>query len=370
MSNNIQTMKIKVPLSMFNQPQILSQLLEPAACILRSGGIVAFPTETVYGLGASALDDVAVSKIFQAKGRPSDNPLIVHIADDSQLDELVHEIPNIARPLMKAFWPGPLTIIFKVKPNVSLKVTGGLGTVGIRIPSHPVALALLRTCNLPLAAPSANTSGKPSPTLPEHVLEDLDGRIDGIVEAGAAGIGVESTVIDIQTELNRIVICRPGGVGIGDLRRVVGDSIDVVFDPAVEFAGEKKDSVSAPVAPGMKYTHYAPIAPLFVIYGGPEEIKKHFNLSKQNHQYIGLMVTAETYEIVENCITPSHVEIMGRIASPQTISQRIYGNLRAFNSTNSTIILCEAIDCSSDQDISHAVMNRLLKASSGTSRSN
>ncbi|MGV3463815.1 MAG: L-threonylcarbamoyladenylate synthase, partial [Heyndrickxia sp.] len=242
-----------------SNPQVVE-----AANLLKQNEVVAFPTETVYGLGANAISDEAITKVYEAKGRPSDNPLIVHIADFSQLYNLVLEIPKTAEKLMEKFWPGPLTIIFKVKSKaVSKKVTAGLNTVGIRMPDHPLALALIKAANLPIAAPSANSSGKPSPTTAGHVRDDLNGRISGILDGGETGIGVESTVVDCTGEVP--IILRPGGVTKEAMENEIGN---VEIDPALH-----ENLNSKPKAPGMKYTHYAPNAPVYLVDGKPEFIQ-------------------------------------------------------------------------------------------------
>ena len=228
--------------------------IKTAASILQAGGLVVFPTETVYGLGANGLDPLAVAKIFSAKGRPSDNPLILHIHDESQLDSLVTTIPDAAKVLMKAFWPGALTFIFHASSKVPIEVTGGLSTVAIRIPQHPVALALLQEVQLPLAAPSANRSGRPSSTTLDHVMTDLDGRVDAILDGGGTLIGMESTVLDTTT--TPFTILRPGAVTKGMIEVVLGHSIDVSTQKS-----------GAPKSPGTKYSHYQPVGQLDWYYG-------------------------------------------------------------------------------------------------------
>lgn len=227
--------------------------------------MVAFPTETVYGLGAVATNEEAVKKIFEAKGRPSDNPLIVHIGTIEEVSAYVEEIPEKAKKLMERFWPGPLTLILKAKPGVLAKnVTAGLSTVGIRMPDHEVALGLLRTLKKPLAAPSANRSGKPSPTKAEHVYEDLQGRIPLILDGGTTGIGIESTVLDVT--VNPPVILRPGGVTKEMLEAEIGE--------VIEPTPKEQQLESAPKAPGMKYTHYAPEAPVYLIENDCKKIEQ------------------------------------------------------------------------------------------------
>ena len=232
----------------------MEQIAAKAAEIWKKGGLVAFPTETVYGLGGNGLDKEASRKIYAAKGRPSDNPLILHIAAKEQVEALVSKVSDAGRLLMESFWPGPLTLIFPKAECVPLETTGGLNTVAIRMPNHPIAQALLKKSGLPIAAPSANVSGRPSPTLADHVIEDMDGRIDMIVDGGEVGIGVESTIVDVTGEIPTIL--RPGYITEEMLRNVVGE-VDV--DPAV--AGSVSAEIK-PKAPGMKYRHYAPKAPM------------------------------------------------------------------------------------------------------------
>ena len=221
-----------------------------AAAILREGGLVGIPTETVYGLGANGLDPQAVARIFAAKGRPQDNPLILHIPEASWLERYCQSIPERAWALAEAFWPGPLTLILPRKPEVPDAVTAGLDTVGMRCPAHPLCRAIIRLAGVPVAAPSGNTSGRPSPTTAQHMLEDMDGKIDAIVDGGPCTVGVESTILDLTETTPRLL--RPGGITLEQLKSVLGE---VAVDPAVTRlmgAGEK------PKAPGMKYRHYAP----------------------------------------------------------------------------------------------------------------
>ena len=234
-------------------------VMEMAGEILRRGEMVAFPTETVYGLGANALDESASAKIYEAKGRPSDNPLIVHISKEEQLEPLVKEIPEKARLLMEKFWPGPLTLIFKKKDTVPDGTTGGLDTVAIRMPDNAVALAMIDAAKVPIAAPSANTSGRPSPTTANHVMDDMNGRISMILDGGAVGIGIESTIVDVTGEIPMIL--RPGYINKSMLENVVGE---VAIDKAIL---GPMDENAHPKAPGMKYKHYAPKAD-FTMYDG------------------------------------------------------------------------------------------------------
>lgn len=240
-----------------NNQQSNQVIFQEAAKLLRSGECVAFPTETVYGLGADATNQAAVQKIYEAKGRPSDNPLIVHIARREQMDPFVASYPVKAIQLMEKFWPGPLTVILPLKKDsLATNVSAGLSTVGVRMPEHPVSLALIDAANIPVAAPSANRSGKPSPTTASHVIEDLDGKIAGIIDGGATGVGLESTVIDCSLDIP--VILRPGGVTKEQIEQIIGP---------VDIATNNTKETEKPKAPGMKYTHYAPKAPVYLIEG-------------------------------------------------------------------------------------------------------
>ena len=246
-----------------DRKNIKDEELAEAAAVLRSGGLVAFPTETVYGLGGNALDEDAARKIYAAKGRPSDNPLIAHISCAADLAPLVKEIPMAARKLMEAFWPGPLTMIFPKSGRVPYGTTGGLDTVAVRMPDDPVAGRLIALAGVPVAAPSANTSGRPSPTTADHVWQDMDGRIDMIIDGGPVGIGVESTIVDVSSPVPSVL--RPGAITMEMLREVLGE---VTIDPAI--LGPMKEDIR-PKAPGMKYRHYAPRAELTLVEAAEDE---------------------------------------------------------------------------------------------------
>lgn len=233
------------------------KLFEEAGKIIRSGGLVAFPTETVYGLGGDGLDPEASKKIYAAKGRPSDNPLILHISDEEELQPLVSAVPESAKRLMKAFWPGPMTLVLKKSSLVPYETTGGLDTVAIRMPSHDAARRLIKAAGVPIAAPSANRSGRPSPTSASHVLEDMDGRIDMILDGGEVPIGLESTIIDVTGD--EAVVLRPGYIGVDEIREVAGSGS---LDPAII---GRPDPLLRPKAPGMKYRHYAPKADITIV---------------------------------------------------------------------------------------------------------
>ncbi len=323
-----------------NNPQIVD-----AAQFLMENEVVALPTETVYGLGGNAKNDEAVSKIFAAKGRPVDNPLIIHIAEQKQLNEFVSEVPENARILMKAFWPGPLTIILKSKPGVlSNKATAGLSTVGVRMPDHPVALALIKRSGLPIAAPSANSSGKPSPTAASHVIEDLDGKIAGVVDGGPTGVGVESTVVDCTEKIP--VILRPGAVTKEQLEERVGE---VRIDRALT------ETNLAPKAPGMKYTHYAPNAPLYLVSGSSGFLQKLAGEKQAEGLRVGILTTEENKarfqaDVVISC---------GRRQELETVAANLYDVLRAFNHEKVDIIYSEMFPA---EGVGMAIMNRLQKA--------
>jgi L-threonylcarbamoyladenylate synthase len=323
-----------------SNPQIVD-----AAQVLRQNEVVALPTETVYGLGGNAKNDEAVSKIFAAKGRPVDNPLIIHIAEQNQLNEFVAEVPRKASLLIETFWPGPLTIILKIKEGIlSDKATAGLGTVGVRMPDHPVALALLKACGLPIAAPSANSSGKPSPTTAQHVLEDLEGKIAGIVDGGPTGVGVESTVLDCTEDIP--VILRPGAVTKEQLEEVVGE---VRVDRALTETDLK------PKAPGMKYQHYAPNAPLYLVSGSHAFLQQLVKDKQQEGLRVGVLTTEESV----NDYQADVVLACGTRAEPETVAASLYGVLRDFNHEKVDIIFSEMF---SNSGVGHAIMNRLQKA--------
>ncbi|MBO1624050.1 threonylcarbamoyl-AMP synthase [Bacillus cereus] len=318
--------------------------LQEAARLLRENEAIAFPTETVYGLGANAMNDEAIAKIFEAKGRPSDNPLIVHIGAKSQLGEIVREITPVAEELMKHFWPGPLTIILPKKDGISEKVTAGLDTVGVRMPDHPVALALIEEANVPVAAPSANRSGRPSPTLASHVYEDLNGKIAGIVDGGATGVGVESTVIDCTSDVPTIL--RPGGITKEQLEDVIGT---VSLDPAL------KDEKEKPKAPGMKYTHYAPKAPLSIVEGSRDFIQQLVDKKKSEGYAVGVLTTEENQHVYKADVVLS----CGMRSDLASVATKLYDVLRTFDASKVDMIFSESFP---NEGIGNAIMNRLTKA--------
>ena len=319
-----------------------------AAEILKKGGLVAFPTETVYGLGADATNEQAVAAIYRAKGRPSDNPLIVHIGTADEIGRYAVEIPDSAWKCAEAFWPGPLTLIVRAKPGVfAPSVTAGLDTVGLRMPAHPAALGLLKTSGLPVAAPSANTSGKPSPTRAEHVAADMGGKIPYILDGGPTGIGIESTVLDLTSEPPAIL--RPGAVTADMLRPVIGE---VSQSAEAADAGEE-----APRAPGMKYTHYSPDAPVWLIEPDRDQIRNAVRQLKEEGRRIALVAPEGFGETGADWYFPT-----GRQNDPASVSGELYASLRACDGTDADIVLAATVD---DAGIGGAVMNRLNKAAAG-----
>lgn len=334
--------------------------LAEAASLLRKGGTVAFPTETVYGLGADARSTEAVAAVFAAKGRPSDNPLIVHIADRSQLEELTAPPEEAVSRLLDAFWPGPLTVVLPVKSGVlSPLVTAGLSTVGVRMPDHPVALALIAAAGCPVAAPSANRSGRPSPTRASHVLEDLGGRIGGIVDGGEAGVGLESTVVEYAGGVLHIL--RPGGVTQAQLQEVLPDV--PVVGASAGLDAESLPEPETPRAPGMKYAHYAPKGTMVLVQGEDpaavrERIQRELDAAKQRGERTGVF----TYEEHARHFEADHAAVCGRLGDPDSIARKLYAALRSFDEAGVTFIAAEACP---DEGIGQAVMNRLRKAAGG-----
>lgn len=321
-----------------------------AGGILRSGGLVAFPTETVYGLGANALDEQAARKIYEAKGRPSDNPLIVHIAAMEDLYQIVRKVPEKAVRLAEKFWPGPLTMIFGKNEKVPYGTTGGLDTVAVRMPDHPVALELIRAGGGYVAAPSANLSGRPSPTLACHVREDMDGRIDMIIDGGRVGIGVESTIVDVSQDPPAIL--RPGYINRTMLREVIGE---VEVDPALL----DENCQDPPRAPGMKYRHYAPKGDMMIVEGPQEKVIAHINerICRELEKGCtpGVIASDETRERYVGGIVKS----MGSREDELSISRHLYSVLREFDEQEVTRIFSEAFDT---PNLGQAIMNRMIKA--------
>jgi len=325
--------------------------IQQGARLLRENRLVAFPTETVYGLGANGLSAEAVEAIYRAKGRPSDNPLILHIAHPEELTSLVTEIPPNAKALIDAYWPGPLTIVLKRTEIVPDQVAGGLDTVAVRLPDSIVARALIAQAGVPIAAPSANLSGRPSPTSAQAVLADLDGRIDAILDAGHCDIGLESTVVDCTTLVPTLL--RPGGITVEMLIDTVGA---VEIDPTLGGHAE-----CAPRSPGMKYTHYAPTAPMTLIEGGYPQIAdrmvEQINAALAEGKTVGVIASSETAGRLPNSVISA---VYGSRQQVPEIATRLYTALRSFDSTSVDVIFAEGID---EQGLGLAIMNRLRKAS-------
>ena len=347
-----------------------------AADLIRRGELVAIPTETVYGLGANGLDEAAVTKIFEAKGRPQDNPLILHICGAEQIELFCHDVPGAAYELAKKFWPGPLTMVLPARDCVPRRTTGGLSTVAVRCPDNAVTREIIRLAGVPIAAPSANISGKPSTTTAQHVLHDHDGKIAAIVDGGPCRVGVESTIVDLTEDRPRLL--RPGGITPEQLISVLGD---LVIDKAVT-AQIDKDAVVK--APGMKYTHYAPHGTLSIVEAAADEsanraslhsgVKVSYNATeaetlrvaekikalvneKEAQGYkVAILTTKEHASLYKNY---SHVLIVGEGNKGQTISARLYAALRECDSEQMEYMYSEAFD---QNELGGAIMNRLLKA--------
>ena len=322
--------------------------IEQAGAVIRAGGLVAFPTETVYGLGANALDAAAARRIFAAKGRPQDNPLIAHIADLAMLDELCHDIPDTARRIAERFWPGPLTMALPKRAVVPDTVTAGLQTVGIRFPSHPVAQALIRAAGVPIAAPSANRSGKPSPTTFAHVFADMNGRIDGIIDGGNAEVGVESTFMEFVN--GKVRILRPGYITPEDLAEVVGAE-NVEIDGAVLRGLSENEH---PRSPGMKYRHYAPSAPVIAVLGANGDCAREIRRGVRGHTGAAAIVCDEYADLI-----PCETLRVGRYGDYAAQAHRLFDALRELDRPGVEIIYAQ---CPDDRGVGLAVANRLKRA--------
>ena len=327
------------------QQKEIEEKISAAAKIVREGGLLGIPTETVYGLGANALDPKAVNRIFEAKGRPQDNPLIIHVTGPQWLPRYCAEVPPLAYVLARKFWPGPLTMILKRKPIVPDETTAGLDTVGVRCPDHPVTLAIIREAGVPVAAPSANASGRPSCTTAQDVLEDMEGKIEGVVDGGACSVGVESTILDLTCDPPRLL--RPGGLPLEELERLIGP-IDV--DKAVTRALQEGEQ---PKAPGMKYRHYAPKAPVTVVTGAPDKSAQEIlRLVKPGD---GIICFDEYARLFENC----EVHTLGPSDDKLAHSQRVFDALRTFDNSSVKQIYAQ---CPDNRGLGLAVGNRLKKA--------
>ena len=328
-----------------NTEKLTAADVERAAAILARGGLLGIPTETVYGLGANGLDPEAVAHIFEAKGRPQDNPLILHVPSAEWLARYCADIPAAAYTLAERFWPGPLTMILRRKPVVPDAVTAGLDTVGMRCPAHPVCRAIIAAAGVPVAAPSGNTSGRPSPTNMADMLEDMDGKIDGIVDGGPCAVGVESTIIDLTEEPPRLL--RPGGVTLEELRDALGE---VAVDPAVTRlmgAGEH------PRAPGMKYRHYAPKAPVTVVKGDAAATAAYIR------DHLGEGEGVVCFDEYAGLYAGHTVEKLGPATDKAAQARNVFDALRAFDGTDVTAIWSQ---CPDEGGIGLAVTNRLNKA--------
>ena len=341
---------MKTEVIKIDQNNMDTEALERAAAIIRDGGLVAFPTETVYGLGADALSAEASKKIYAAKGRPSDNPLIVHVVEFSDMEKIAQEMPEEAKKLADAFWPGPLTMIVRKNDKVPYETTGGMDTVAVRMPNHPVALELIRRSGGYIAAPSANTSGKPSPTLAEHVAFDMDGRIPMILDGGPVGIGIESTIVDLTEEIPMIL--RPGYITPKMLEKVIGE---VKMDPGIIAS----DSLQKPKAPGMKYRHYAPKADLSIIEGNEEDVVACINHLTDEAVAKGLKVGVIATDETKARYAHADVLSIGSREEEETIAHHLYEVLRDFDDDRVDVIYSEAFYT---PKMGQAIMNRLLKA--------
>ena len=330
------------------------EYIREASEILKSGGLVAFPTETVYGLGGDATDKEASRKIYAAKGRPSDNPLIVHIAKFSQLEDITENLPKTAKLLADAFWPGPLTMVCNKNQVIPYETTGGLDTVAVRMPNNPVALALIRESGCMIAAPSANTSGRPSPTKASHVYEDLSGKIEAILDGGAVDIGLESTIVDLTEDV--VTILRPGFINMDMLREVVGE---VRMDPGIVYNDKGTTSGAKPKAPGMRYKHYAPKGDLTIISGEEDTVVDKINqLTREalkEGKKVGIIATSETADRYPE----GEVLVIGNRSDESSIAHNLYDILRRFDELSVDLIYSESF---ATPKMGQAIMNRLLKA--------
>lgn len=341
---------MKTWIKKIDRNNIDEKIIEQAGAILRAGGLVTFPTETVYGLGANALDEEAARKTYAAKGRPSDNPLIVHIARMEDLEGIVTEVPEDARRIAQHFWPGPLTMIFNKNERVPLGTTGGLDTVAVRMPDDEIAKRVILAGGGYISAPSANTSGRPSPTSAQHVAEDLDGKIDMIIDGGSVEIGVESTILDMT--VTPPMILRPGAITAQMISEVIGT---VAIDETLI----SENSGKAPKAPGMKYRHYAPKAEMVIVQGEPDEAVKAIRqlafAQKRAGRKVGIIATNESASSYTNGI----VKTIGSRENEKTVARNLYRILREFDDEDVDVIYSEAF---SEDGIGTAVMNRLGKA--------
>ncbi|MFZ7119688.1 MAG: L-threonylcarbamoyladenylate synthase [Eubacteriaceae bacterium] len=321
-----------------------------AANIINNGGLVAFPTETVYGLGANGLNEEAVSKIFKAKGRPSDNPIILHISNEEMLGDLVKDIPCSAQKLIKKYWPGPLTLIFKKSDIVPEIITAGMDTVAIRMPSNEIAQSLIKEANVPIAAPSANISGRPSTTRTQHVIEDLYGKVDVIIASDNCEIGLESTVLDISGKCP--VLLRPGRITLEELKSIIGQ---VEVDQGII---EQCDVIKVK-SPGMKYKHYAPRAELKIVKGEIDSVINKINDMSRTYNKMGKTVGILATDQSKDKYSANKVLSIGDRFNPNEIMAKLFDSLRQLDKYNVDIIISEGF---SNEGIELAITNRLNKA--------
>ena len=326
-------------------PAAVPGTAETAADIIKNGGLVAIPTETVYGLGANGLDEDAVAKIFEAKGRPQDNPLILHVADIGDMQQFCHHIPMAAYALAQAFWPGPLTMVLPARTNVPRRTTGGLSTVGVRCPDCDVTRQIIRLAGVPIAAPSANISGKPSTTTAEHVLHDHDGKIAAVVDGGPSRVGVESTIVDLTDERPRLL--RPGGIGPEELLAVLGD---LVVDKAVTAQIDKDEVVKAP---GMKYKHYAPESEVVIVSGSREKAAAYIHAHFEEGDRV--LCFEEELPLYADCDPLAY----GEEAHVETLSAGLFAALRELDDPDIHRVYAR---CPVGGGVAYAVQNRLKKA--------
>lgn len=326
------------------------EILTKAGSIIREGGLVAFPTETVYGLGGDALNPESSRKIYAAKGRPSDNPLIVHVASMEDVEAIVDEVPEAAYRLAEAFWPGPLTMIMNKNDKVPHETTGGLDTVAIRMPNNEIALELIRQSGGYIAAPSANTSGRPSPTLARYCVEDLSGKIEMIIDGGQVGIGLESTIVDLTSE--EPMILRPGYITQDMLKEVLGR---VTIDRTIIDA----TSTQKPKAPGMKYRHYAPKGSLTIIQGNQKSVVDYINARAKEAMEEGKRVGIIGTDATRDFYSADVIKSVGNREDESSIAHELFKVLREFDDENIDVMFSESFD---DSGIGQAIMNRLLKA--------
>lgn len=337
-------------ISIINDINKDNEIIKDAGITIKNGGIVAFPTETVYGLGANALDEEAVKKIFIAKGRPQDNPLIVHVASKN-IEHLVNDVPKVARDLIEEFWPGPLTIILNKKDIIPDVTSANLSSIGLRMPKNDIALKLIEFSGVPIAAPSANISGRPSPTEIKRCIEDLEGRVDYIIGGEKSNVGVESTIVDCT--VYPPIVLRPGGITLDMLNKVCED---IIIDKGIK--GKPNENFK-PKAPGMKYRHYAPKAKVQIINGNKEKTIEKINKIVQNYidnkKTVAVLCTNEIVDRINN----AKVISLGSINNLNDVAKNIFESLRKCDDLNVDLILCEAFN---EDGIGLAIMNRLNKA--------